>query len=297
MDSGREQLTVDSGQSTTRNATRSIAAVSADPCPLTPDPCLLDWAGESLTLLPERVVWWPARGTVIVADLHLGKPAAFRAGGVPVPESVTDFDLDRLSGVLERRGAERLVVLGDLFHAPTGLTPETLDRVALWRERHADLRVVLVRGNHDRGWPAAPRRGPVAERRPTQAGPVVERRPTLGIEVLDPPLVEPPFAFAHEPEARDGLHAMAGHLHPCVRLVGPAGSTLRAPCFWFSSRTCVLPAFGTFTGCARVRPAPGDRVFLVGPDRVQEAAAAGPPAIGAQRSPGGRRGSAKMTRE
>lgn len=230
----------------------------------------LDWAGESLTLLPERAVWWPARRTVIVADLHLGKPAAFRAGGVPVPESVTDFDLDRLSAVLERVRAERLVVLGDLFHAPTGLTPETLDRVALWRERHAVLRVVLVRGNHDLrcGDPA----------------------PDLRIEAFEPPLLDGPLAFLHEPGEVDGVCTMAGHIHPCVRLRGPVGTTLRAPCFWFSSRTCVLPAFGTFTGCARVRPAPGDRVFLVGPDRVQEATP-GAPEMGAQRSPGGSRGS------
>lgn len=238
---------MDSGQWTTRGPV--IVPMSTVNCPLST--VALEWAGESLTLVPERAVWWPARRTLIAADLHLGKPAAFRAAGVPVPESVTGADLDRLSSVLERFAAARLIVLGDLLHAPSGLTTETLDRVALWRARHPDLRVMLIRGNHDRrcGDPA----------------------PALRIEAFEPPVVEGPLAFVHEPAAMDGLHVLAGHIHPCARLRGPIGGTLRAPCFWFSARTAVLPAFGTFTGCASIRPTTGDRVFLVGPGCVEEA--------------------------
>ncbi len=235
-------------------------------CPLSA--VCLDWAGERLILLHERAVWWPARRTLIVADLHLGKPAAFRAAGVPVPESVTASDLERLSSVVDRFRAGRLLVLGDLLHAPTGLTPETLDRVALWRARHADLRVALIRGNHDRrcGDPA----------------------PSLGIEAFEPPLVDGALAFVHEPRAMDGVHVLAGHIHPCARLRGPIGATLRAPCFWFSERTAVLPAFGTFTGCASIGPANGDRVFLVGPGCVEEATVSGRRGRARAKSPGGR---------
>ena len=43
-----------------------------------------------LRLLPERAVWWAEQETLLVADLHLGKPASFRAGGAPVPEGA-DF--------------------------------------------------------------------------------------------------------------------------------------------------------------------------------------------------------------
>jgi metallophosphoesterase superfamily enzyme len=44
----------------------------------------------------------------------------------------------------------------------------------------------------------------------------------------------------------------------------------RAPCFWFTSTRGVLPAFGTFTGCAMIRPGRGDRVFAVGDQQILE---------------------------
>jgi hypothetical protein len=45
----------------------------------------IEQAGIELVLLPERVLWIPAFDTVLVADLHWGKAAAFRAAHVPVP--------------------------------------------------------------------------------------------------------------------------------------------------------------------------------------------------------------------
>lgn len=207
------------------------------------------WAGESLTLLPDRAVWWARRRTLIVADLHLGKPAAFRAAGVPVPEPVTRFDLERLARLIASSGAQRLVVLGDLLHAPTGMSPEVLEQFDGWRRLHGTLRIVLVRGNHD-----------------VRAG---DPPSSWGIDVVRPPLIEPPFALVHEPAEVDGLHTLAGHVHPCVHLAGGGGS-LRARCFWFAGTVGVLPAFGSFTGGALVRPRACDQVFAIGPDRVQE---------------------------
>jgi metallophosphoesterase superfamily enzyme len=38
--------------------------------------------------------------------------------------------------------------------------------------------------------------------------------------------------------------------------------------FWQRSDALVLPSFGFFTGGADIVPAPGDRVYAVGPERV-----------------------------
>ena len=46
-------------------------------------------AGEDLLLLPEKAVYWPAEQMLIVADIHFGKAASFRALGVPVPRGTT----------------------------------------------------------------------------------------------------------------------------------------------------------------------------------------------------------------
>jgi DNA ligase-associated metallophosphoesterase len=60
---------------------------------------------------------------------------------------------------------------------------------------------------------------------------------------------------------------IAGHVHPCFSLHGRSDS-LRLPCFHFAAGVAVLPAFGAFTGMHAIRPAPGDRVWVVAADRV-----------------------------
>ena len=77
-------------------------------------------AGESVELLAERAIHWPGGHTLFVADVHLGKAAAFRAGGVAIPRGATAHDLARLDGLIERTRARRLVVLGDFLHAAAG---------------------------------------------------------------------------------------------------------------------------------------------------------------------------------
>ncbi|MDQ8162739.1 MAG: DEAD/DEAH box helicase, partial [Gemmatimonadota bacterium] len=72
-------------------------------------------AGEPVVLLADRALWLPGRRTVVVADLHWGKAAAFRAAFVPIPSGTTAGDLARLTRVLHDTAATTLVVLGDLL--------------------------------------------------------------------------------------------------------------------------------------------------------------------------------------
>src|SRR5690606_28386247 len=76
----------------------------------------VEFGGQALHLLGEGAIWWAHAGALLVSDVHLGKAAAFRANGLPVPEAVTDLDLARLSRLVERTGARRLIVLGDMVH-------------------------------------------------------------------------------------------------------------------------------------------------------------------------------------
>lgn len=224
----------------------------------------VEWAGEELELLAQRAVWWPRGGTLMVADLHLGKAAAFRSAGVPVPSGTTAADLARLGALLAATGARVLVVLGDLLHAPTGRAKETMDAVAAWRASHADVEMLLIRGNHDRRSGDPP--------------------PEWQMAVADGPLEYGPFTLVHEPRPRRRNEwLVGGHLHPGVSLEradGRAGG-MRAACFWARGGPAasaagggggflILPAFGVFTGIKAVRPRRGDRIFAVGPDRIVE---------------------------
>jgi DNA ligase-associated metallophosphoesterase len=206
--------------------------------------------GERLALLPERLVWWERKETLLVADPHWGKAATFRARGIPVPSGTTGEGLTRLDVVLARTAARRIIFLGDYLHAREGRAPGTLRALAAWREAHPELSVLLIRGNHDR-----------------HAGdPPLE----LGIVSLDPPIVDLPFVLAHYPDPSSSGYVLAGHLHPAVRLAGRGRQRARLPCFWFREHVAVLPSFGDFTGSADVWPEPGERVFVVAEDRVLE---------------------------
>lgn len=200
--------------------------------------------GEELLLLPEKAVWWPGGRTLLVADLHLGKAATFRAHGVPVPRGTTGATLAALDALLERwPPARRIVCLGDFLHAPEAHAPATLAALARWRARHAEISMTLVRGNHD-----------------DRAG---DPPATLAIELVDEPLRAGGLALCHHPRAVAGAYTLAGHLHPCVTLGGRAHDRLRLPCFHFGPEVGVLPAFGSFTGMHPIRRAPGDRVVVV----------------------------------
>lgn len=215
---------------------------------------LLQWSGEELALLGSGAVHWPRVQTVLAADLHLGKEAVFRSGGLPIPEGPGSDTLHRLGVVLAETGATRLVVLGDLIHGREGWTPEVRGLLMEWRERWsrtvgADVEAILIRGNHDR-----------------RAG---DPPSSLGIQVQEEGWKLGPFALYHQPVTSAADPVLGGHLHPVVHLRGP-GDRMRLPCFLVGPRRIVLPAFGTFTGGASFTPEERDRVFAIGEGRVIE---------------------------
>src|ERR1700722_12601556 len=116
----------------------------------------IEFGGEALHLLPDRAVWWPGRQTLLVADVHVGKGATFRALGVPVPSGSSTKDLARIGELTTSVGARRGIILGDLIHVRIGKHPEIAESVAAWRESFGDVKMVLVRGNHDRASGAIP---------------------------------------------------------------------------------------------------------------------------------------------
>ncbi len=200
-------------------------------------------AGETLQARGDKTLFWPAASTLFVADLHLGKGAAFRAGGLPVPTGSTAATLDALSQAALATQAEHVIVLGDLWHAKEGRTEENQAALAVWRETRPEIQLSLVIGNHDRrsGWEL----------------PATEPGRLLG-----------PFALHHHPEPNPAGYVLCGHLHPGVQLSGIARQALRLPCFWFGQEVAVLPAFGDLTGTMTIARNPGDRVVVVADRQV-----------------------------
>ncbi|MEM1347174.1 MAG: ligase-associated DNA damage response endonuclease PdeM [Myxococcota bacterium] len=206
-------------------------------------------AGETLELLPERAVFWPARSMVLVADLHWGKTDSFRAEGLAVPAGLLDDELSRLSAILERTECKEVMILGDLVHDRRGLTERVCDAVAAWRTQWTEVDITLVRGNHDR---------------------YVHRMPEdWRVDEAYEDLRRPPFVLTHEPEPSGHGYVLAGHLHPTVELRS-GRQRLRLPCFHFGRDVGVLPAFHTFTNGLRVQRVKGSRTFAIAEGAVVE---------------------------
>jgi DNA ligase-associated metallophosphoesterase len=221
---------------------------------------VIEWARRTIELHPEGAIHDPSTRTLYVADTHFGKPASFRRLGVPVPDGGAVADTATLSRLLERTGAGRLVILGDFLHDAGARSPETFAALDAWRQRHPTIEVVLVRGNHDEraGDPPASLNFTVVGE-PWDDGAIICRHhpPDDGATPAD---VATPAEVA----------VLAGHLHPVAVLRGRRRGSGRQRCRCFHVRTdcLVLPAFGSFTGGAVVRPRDGDRIFALGPGVV-----------------------------
>ncbi len=199
--------------------------------------------GELVELHAERALYWPRGRTLFVADVHLGKGATFRAGGVPLPRGATASDLGRLTVLVERTRARTLCVLGDFLHAAAGRVPALESAVAQWRERHAELDVLLVRGNHD-----------------LHAG---DPPSSWRVRCVAEPHALPPFLGCHAPQEPRTGYALCGHVHPGVRVSGRAHESVRLPCFVLGRRRALLPAFGRLTGLAIVPPVEDEAVVAI----------------------------------
>jgi DNA ligase-associated metallophosphoesterase len=211
-----------------------------------PQDLVIRCAGETVWLLPERALWWPARRMLMVADAHFGKGATFRARGVPVPTGSTGQAIARLDAMLARLPVAQIAWLGDLLHAREAHA--ALDALVAWRTRHADVACTLVRGNHDRHAGDPP------------AG--------LHFNVVEEPWPIGPFALCHEPQVVPDCYVIAGHVHPGVVISGRAKDRLRLPCFRFGPTSALLPAFGEFTALWTAPPEPGEALFAIANDRV-----------------------------
>ncbi len=205
-----------------------------------------------IKLLPEGAIYLMDSSTLVVADVHLGKSAAFRARGLPVPEGDTARDLARLLAMARRHGAAHLVIAGDLFHAPSGITPE-LEAALDGFLTAIGIPVTLVLGNHDLKLRKVP----------------LTLNPVRHLELRND------LRVVHDPADATGeqLH-LTGHWHPVVKIADSRRTSLRMPCFLLRENTLVMPAFGSFTGGAVLARERHDRIFVTLREQVVELPAA-----------------------
>ncbi len=179
--------------------------------------------GEMLTPDPLGGAYWAREETLIVSDLHFEKGSGFAARGALLPPYDTRTTLMRLEALLRRYKPKRVISLGDAFHddeaearfdEDDAARLEALTRAADW---------LWVLGNHD---PEPPARFAGAAEQEASVGALI---------------------FRHEPAEGPAPGEIAGHLHPCARVI-TEGRVLRRRCFGGDGARLVMPAMGAFTG-------------------------------------------------
>jgi DNA ligase-associated metallophosphoesterase len=207
-------------------------------------------AGEPILLHPHRAAYWLSTRTLLIADLHLDKCEVMRAHGLPIPRALLDEQITRLDNAIRATQAQRVLIVGDLLHAPAGLTGPMVETFAAWRAA-TPIDIAIVPGNHDRALSR------IAE--------------SWRLTILDSPHLEGPFAFIHDPAHAPRLphYAWAGHLHPAA-VLRRAGDSIKLPCFHLTPRLAILPAFSTFTAGGALDRTSEDRLFAIADSQVIE---------------------------
>ncbi len=186
-------------------------------------PAGIQLSGHTLIPIAAGALYWPAENTLIVADLHFEKGAAFAARGMMLPPYDTRSTLHRLAICIAAFAPSRVVALGDSFHRSELaclMAPDDRDMLH-GLQRGRDWYWVL--GNHDPDLPAS-------------VGGIVCAELVIGGVTL-----------RHEPSARETRPEIAGHLHPVAR-IARCGEGVRRKCFATDGTRVVMPAFGAYTG-------------------------------------------------
>lgn len=206
--------------------------------------------GAHLAADPSGALWWPERGLLAIADLHLEKGSRFAARGTLLPPYDTRATLDRLERLILRLRPRLVAALGDSFH--DACAPERLAEADAARLRRLAGRCdwVWIAGNHD---PEPPQ--------------------DLGGRAADLLRVGE-LTFRHAPDAEGVPGEVCGHLHPKAAILAAGGRICRR-CFVTDGHRLLLPAFGAYAGGLDVHdPAVaglfrrGFRVLLLGGDRL-----------------------------
>jgi DNA ligase-associated metallophosphoesterase len=188
--------------------------------------------GHSMRPLAAGALYWEAEDTLIVADLHLEKGAAFAALGMLLPPYDTRTTLQGLEKVMDAARPGRVVALGDSFHRSEGAARLVDEDLALLTRLQKGREWYWICGNHDPHLPSS------------IVGTICTTLTICGV------------TLRHEPSENATEREIAGHLHPVAR-IARRGAVIRRRCFATDGNRLVMPAFGAYAGGLNVL----DRAF------------------------------------
>ena len=181
-------------------------------------------AGERVHAMTCGALWWEEPGVLVVSDLHFEKASSYAARGQMLPPYDTRATLARVGRLMQVFSPRTVIALGDSFHDRQARPRMAADDVASLRGMTGSCDWVWIEGNHD-------------PKPPEDLGGRAAVDATIG-----------PLTFRHIPSEGEVVGEVAGHLHPCARVVGRSGRSIRRRCFATDGARLVMPAYGALTG-------------------------------------------------
>lgn len=180
-------------------------------------------SGHKMRPLAAGALYWEEEDTLLVADLHLEKGAAFAALGMLLPPYDTRTTLERLAKVIGAVEPARVVALGDSFHRSHSAERLAPEDFSILLKLQQGREWYWICGNHDPHLPSS------------IGGTICATLTICGI------------TLRHEPSAAQSGREIAGHLHPVAR-IARRGAVIRRRCFATDGNRLVMPAFGAYAG-------------------------------------------------
>ncbi len=169
-----------------------------------------------LPIYMERAIYAEDEKTLIIADLHLGIEFEYMLQGINIAVQTENL-INRIKKLIEKKKAERLIILGDLKHIIVAdkeiVKKERYEIRYFLKELSKIAEIWIIKGNHD---------GNIRSKYAKIFG-------SKGIKIEDIALVHG-HAWP-SPSLMDCEKIIMGHIHPNVRLQTKIGYSYIQPCW------------------------------------------------------------------
>lgn len=180
------------------------------------------FGNHELVMMASSSLYWPAKKTLILADLHLEKGSYFAKRGNPLPLYDSFDTLMRLNNIVDEVKPHTIITLGDSLHdnnAFKRMNPEVIEllhsiinKVARWE---------WIVGNHD-----------------CQFFPIAF---SDHVQITTSVMMDN-ILFHHDFSGSNPLE-IVGHYHPEFFF-----KRIKGKCFLVNKNKLIMPSFGCYTG-------------------------------------------------
>jgi putative SbcD/Mre11-related phosphoesterase len=187
-------------------------------------------------------LYHPEMDLIVISDLHLGLEGSMTSKGSYIPQFQLEDIKQELEEIVEKTGAERILVNGDLKNEfSTSYTEKQEVDEFLDFLKESFREVILVKGNHD-----------------TILDNTAEKH---GLELREKYREDNVlFVHGHEEVDEEFDVLVIGHEHPSLALVDDVGVKEKVPCFLYgeieSGNLIVMPPYSKISNGSEVNNMP-----------------------------------------